>query len=295
MPKSRALGRGLDALLGGPSDPSSAFSMRNDRLATLRLSLLQPGRYQPRTNMHDEAILELADSIRAQGLIQPILVRPVGGDRYEIIAGERRWRAAQHAGLEEVPVVVRHVNDEAALAMALVENIQREDLNAIEEATGLQRLIDEFGMTHQQAATAVGRSRAAVSNLLRLLELPQQIKDLLARGDLDMGHGRALLALPAEQQLPIALAATENSWSVRDVERRVAGLLKDRSEPRPEPNKSDTDVSRLETELSDLLNTRVEITHGKRANTGRLLISYESLDQLDGILIRLKALQHCGN
>jgi ParB family chromosome partitioning protein len=245
--------------------------------------------------MHDEAILELAESIRAQGLIQPILVRPVGGDRYEIIAGERRWRAAQHAGLEEVPVVVRQVNDEAALAMALVENIQREDLNAIEEATGLQRLIDEFGMTHQQAATAVGRSRAAVSNLLRLLDLPPQIRDLLARGALDMGHGRALLALPAEQQLPIALAAAENSWSVRDVERRVAGLLKERSKPQPEPHTSDTDVSRLETELSDLLNTRVEITHGKRANTGRLLISYGSLGQLDEILFRLKALQHRGN
>lgn len=287
MAKSRGLGRGLDALLAGDEPTPEAHAMR-DRLTTLRVAALQPGKYQPRSSMDEQAIADLADSIRAQGVIQPILVRPIGPDRYEIIAGERRWRAARKAGLDEVPVVIRDVADEAALAMALIENIQREDLNAIEEATGLQRLIREFGMTHQAVADAVGRSRAAVSNLLRLLDLPGAVRDMLSSGVLDMGHARALLALPTGEQLATAHRAAQQGWSVRDVERYVARLLA-QTEPAAAPTRSkDRDVLRLETDLSDRLGTRVEISSGKRTGSGRMIISYDSLEQLDGIIERLR-------
>ncbi len=287
MAKPRGLGRGLDALLAGDSAPAPATA--TERLATLSVSALQPGKYQPRTNMHEEAIAELADSIRVQGVIQPILVRPVAPERYEIIAGERRWRAAQKAGLTEVPVVVRDVRDEAALAMALIENIQREDLNAIEEAAGIRRLIDEFGMTHQAAAEAVGRSRTAVSNLLRLLDLPSSVREHVARGTLDMGHVRALLPLPTEQQLAVAHDAVQNRWSVREVERRVGVLLKGgAAKATKSATARDRDVARLEEELSDRLGTRVEIVTGRRQGSGRVVIQYGSLDQLDALLGRLK-------
>ncbi len=287
MAKPRGLGRGLDALLAG--DSVSAPANASERLGTLGVSALQPGKYQPRTNMHEEAIAELADSIRAQGVIQPILVRPVGPDRYEIIAGERRWRAAQKAGLTEVPVVVREVRDEAALAMALIENIQREDLNAIEEAAGIRRLIDEFGMTHQAAAEAVGRSRTAVSNLLRLLDLPSSVREHVSRGTLDMGHVRALLPLPTEQQLAVAHDAVQQQWSVREVERRVGVLLKGgAAKATKSATARDRDVARLEEELSDRLGTRVEIVSGRRQGSGRVVIQYGSLDQLDALLGRLK-------
>jgi ParB family chromosome partitioning protein len=287
MAKPRGLGRGLDALLAG--DSVSAPATASERLGTLSVSALQPGKYQPRTNMHEEAIAELADSIRAQGVIQPILVRPVGPDRYEIIAGERRWRAAQKAGLTEVPVVVREVRDEAALAMALIENIQREDLNAIEEAAGIRRLIDEFGMTHQAAAESVGRSRTAVSNLLRLLDLPASVREHVSRGTLDMGHVRALLPLPTEQQLAVAHDAVQQQWSVREVERRVGVLLKGGAAKAAKPGAArDRDVARLEEELSDRLGTRVEIVSGRRQGSGRVVIQYGSLDQLDALLGRLK-------
>jgi ParB family chromosome partitioning protein len=287
MAKSRGLGRGLDALLAG-NDPSPEPTTARDRLTTLRLTTLQPGKYQPRSNMHEEAILELADSIRAQGVIQPILVRPVGQDRYEIIAGERRWRAAQKAGLEEVPVVIRDVADEAALAMALIENIQREDLNAIEEATGLNRLIREFGMTHQMVADAVGRSRAAVSNLLRLLDLPAAVREMLASGALNMGHARAVLGLSADAQLAVAHRASREGWSVRDVERHVARILSGSESAAPRTHPKDRDIVRLETDLSDRLGTRVEISFGKRAGSGRVIISYSSLEELDGLIERFR-------
>jgi ParB family chromosome partitioning protein len=287
MAKSRGLGRGLDALLAG-DDLRPEGHAAQDRLTALRVASLQPGKYQPRSSMDEEAITDLAASIRAQGVIQPILVRPIASDRYEIIAGERRWRAAQKAGLDEVPVVIREVNDDAALAMALIENIQREDLNAIEEATGLQRLIREFDMTHQAVADAVGRSRAAVSNLLRLLDLPGAVRDMIASGALHMGHARALLALPASDQLATAHHAAQQGWSVRDVERHVARLLSQDVSPPPPTRPKDRDVLRLETDLSDRLGTRVEITSGKRNGTGRMIISYESLEQLDGIIERFR-------
>lgn len=287
MAKSRGLGRGLDALLAG-NDPPSDTSMARERLTTLRLAALQPGKYQPRSNMHDEAIAELADSIRAQGVIQPILVRPIGPDRYEIIAGERRWRAAQKAGLEEVPVVVRDVADDVALSMALIENIQREDLNAIEEAAGLQRLIREFGMTHQAVADAVGKSRAAVSNLLRLLELPGTVRDMIGSGALDMGHARALLALPTAEQMAVAHRAAHEGWSVRDVERHVARRLAKADSSSTPAKPKDRDILRLETDLSDRLGTRVEISSGRRAGSGKMIISYDSLEQLDGLLERFR-------
>ena len=287
MAKSRGLGRGLDALLAGDDLPPEGHAAQ-DRLTALRVASLQPGKYQPRSSMDEQAIADLAASIRAQGVIQPILVRSIASDRYEIIAGERRWRAAQKAGLDEVPVVIREVGDDAALAMALIENIQREDLNAIEEATGLQRLIREFDMTHQAVAEAVGRSRAAVSNLLRLLDLPGAVRDMIASGALNMGHARALLPLAASEQLATAHRAAQQGWSVREVERHVARLLSQDAAPPPPTRPKDRDVLRLETDLSDRLGTRVEITSGKRNGTGRMIISYDSLEQLDGIIERFR-------
>jgi ParB family chromosome partitioning protein len=276
--KPKGLGRGLDALLGGEEAPKEA-------LATLPVSRIQPGRYQPRTRMDEQALAELAASIRTQGLMQPLLVRPVGGERYELIAGERRWRAAQIAGLSEVPALVRPVPDEAALAMALIENIQREDLNPIEEAAGIQRLVEEFRMTHEQAADAVGRSRTATTNLLRLLKLAKPVQEMLMQGKLDMGHARALLALEGARQIEAAHAVAANSLSVRDAEALVQRLS--RATPPPRRKKADRDLARLEDELAERLGTTVEIRAGKKG-TGKLLVHYSSLDHLDELLKKLR-------
>ncbi len=279
-PKMKGLGRGLDALLAGNNTPES------HRQETLLVGALQPGKYQPRTRMDPGSLEELAASIKAQGLIQPISVRPVGAARYEIIAGERRWRAAQIAGLDEVPVLIRDIPDDAALAMSLIENIQREDLNPLEEAAGIQRLIDEFGMTHQQAADAVGRSRPAASNLLRLLNLAKPAQDMLMAGDIEMGHARALLPLQKIDQGRFAAAIVEKGYSVRETERLVAHELN------PPTTKSsatakDRDLARLEDELSDSLGATVKIVaNGK--GVGSVTIRFSSLDQLDGILGRIK-------
>ena len=297
--KKRGLGRGLEALLGTGNKgaaPSAADSAgAGDGLHSLPIDRLQPGRYQPRTGMDPEKLAELAESIKAQGLIQPIVVREIGRDgdgaRYEIIAGERRWRAATQAGLAEVPVVLREVDDRAVIAMALIENIQREDLNPLEEAQALSRLIEEFNLTHQQAAEAVGRSRAAVSNLLRLLELPDGIRQLLERRELEMGHARALLTLAPQAALALAREAVAEGWSVREVERRAQQLAKGQI-PARKPGKAaarkvDADVAALERELSETLSAKVAVQHG-RGGRGKLVISYHGLDALEGILERLR-------
>ncbi len=279
MVRPKGLGRGLDALL------AEAETREGERLLTLPVESLTPGKYQPRTRMDEAALAELAESIRVQGLMQPILARPVSGGQYEIIAGERRWRAARMAGLGEVPVLVREVSDAAALKMALIENIQREDLNPLEEAQGLQRLIQEFGMTHQAVAESVGRSRAAVSNLLRLLNLSQPVQAMLLAGRLEMGHARALLGLPAARQAEVAHEVLRRGLSVREVERLVQRLLK----PRPARTAAkDRDVMRLEETLSETLGTRVSI-RANRKGAGRLTIEFSDLDQLEGILDRLRA------
>lgn len=286
--KKRGLGRGLDVLLGRDEDAGDAPS-RGESLSSLPIEQLHPGRYQPRTGMDPEKLAELADSIRAQGLIQPIVVRRLGSNQYEIIAGERRWRAAQMASLREVPVVLREVDDRAVIAMALIENIQREDLNPLEESQALKRLIDEFGLTHQQAAEAVGRSRAAVSNLLRLLELPAAIRKLLEAHQLEMGHARALLTLPEAQALALAQAAAAEGLSVREVERRAQALTKGAgapAKPAAEPRR-DADIETLERELSELLSTPVAVQHG-RGGKGKLVIAYHSLDELEGVLERIR-------
>ncbi len=286
MAKKPALGRGLSSLIGDlkASDTVEA----GERLATLPIEKLQPGKYQPRSHMDAERLAELADSIRAQGLIQPIIVRAIGGGRHEIIAGERRWRAAQLAALREVPVVVREIGDNAALAMALIENIQREDLNPLEEAVALQRLIDEFDLTHQQAAEAVGRSRASVSNLLRLLELPEAIRALVERRELEMGHARALLTLPVQQALALAQQAAAEGWSVRETERRVQTLQKGGGAPaKPPSRKPDADILALERELSESIGAKVEV-QSRRGGRGKLVINYHSHDELDGILERIR-------
>jgi len=283
MAKMKGLGRGLDALLGS-EEPAAARSA-GDQQAELKVDLLQPGKYQPRTRMDEAALKELADSIRMQGVMQPILVRPVGGGRYEIIAGERRWRAARMAGLSDVPALVREVPDNAALAMALIENIQREDLNPLEEANGIQRLVTEFNITHDKAAEMVGRSRSAVSNLLRLLALSEPVRDLLHQGKLDMGHARALLALTGMQQIDTARLIAARGMSVRETEKLVGRLL--RGTPAKKPRKtSDRDVLRLQEELAQKLGTKVEIKAGSKGR-GSVVIQYSNLDQLDAILARL--------
>jgi len=280
MVKVKGLGRGLDALLA-PDEPASS-----DRLTELPLASLRPGRYQPRTQMSPDAIADLADSIKAQGVIQPILARPVQDGQFEIIAGERRWRAAKLAGLESVPVLVRDVRDELALAMALIENIQREDLNPIEEAQGVQRLVAEFGMTHEAAAAAVGRSRSGVTNLLRLLGLAKPVQDLILHGKLDMGHGRALLPLPAAKQIELAHVIAAKGHSVRQAEHLVRAAL---NAPRPAAAKRrDRDVENLETELSEQLGTRVTIEPRGGKGAGRLSIDYANLDQLDALVAKLR-------
>jgi ParB family chromosome partitioning protein len=283
MKKVRGLGRGLDALLGG--EPAAAPS---GAPTSLPLAKLRAGRYQPRTKMNAEALAELADSIKAQGVMQPILVRPVGADQYEIIAGERRFRAAQMAGLDEVPVLVKDVPDEAALAMALIENIQREDLNPLEEAQGVQRLIREFDFTHEQAAQAIGRSRSATSNLLRLLNLAAPVQEMLMGGQLDMGHARALLAVDAATQVRLGHQIVVKGLSVREAEALVARAQQGERKGRTAKSASRSrDIERLEEELADALGAAVRL-HADAKGKGRIEIRFSSLDQLDGIVERLK-------
>ncbi|CAB3778831.1 ParB/RepB/Spo0J family partition protein [Pararobbsia alpina] len=287
--KKKGLGRGLEALLGGSADITEA--VRQDGVpTTLPLSRLQAGKYQPRTRMDEGALQELAASIRAQGLMQPILVRGVSDEKFEIIAGERRFRAARIAGLSEVPVLVKDVSDQAAAAMALIENIQREDLNPLEEAQGIQRLLDDFSFTHEQAAEAVGRSRSAVSNLLRLLNLAAPVQTMLLAGDLDMGHARALLAVDAASQITLANQVVNKRMSVRDAEKLVAVALKpgpNSARRNKSPAANDRDVARLEEELSDLLASAVKIKMGRRGG-GQVMIDFGDLDSLEGILGRLR-------
>ena len=278
-PKQKGLGRGLDALLAANNTPEV------QRQEMLSVGVLQPGKYQPRTRMDPGSLEELAASIKAQGLIQPISVRPVSSGRYEIIAGERRWRAAQIAGLPEVPVLIRDIPDDAALAMSLIENIQREDLNPLEEAAGIQRLIDEFQMTHQQAADAVGRSRSAASNLLRLLQLAKPAQDMLMAGDIEMGHARALLPLSKSEQGRMAALIVDKGSSVRETERLAARELNPPVK-KGQDKKPDRDLQRLEEELSDRLGATVKIS-ANRKGSGSLSIRFGSLDQLDGLLARL--------
>jgi ParB family chromosome partitioning protein len=284
MAKMKGLGRGLESLLG--RDEPSAPAPAPDRQSELKVEQLQSGKYQPRSFMDDSALNELASSIKAQGIMQPILVRPVPGGKFEIIAGERRWRAAKLAGLASVPVLVREVADNAALAMALIENIQREDLNPLEQAVGIQRLVNEFGATHDQAADMVGRSRSAVTNLLRLLGLAVPVRDLMQQGKLDMGHGRALLALAGMQQLEAARTVISKSLSVRETEKLVGQLLRG-SERNPAKKAVDRDVLRLEEELAQKLGTKVQIKATTKGR-GSLHIQYTSLLQLDAILAKLK-------
>ena len=279
MIRQKGLGRGLDALLGADE------SERRDALATLPVGAIRPGKYQPRTKMDETALAELAASIRTQGLMQPLLVRPLGRDAYELIAGERRWRAAQMAGLAEVPALVREVPDEAALAMSLIENIQREDLNPLEEATGLQRLVGEFRMTHEQAADAVGRSRSATTNLLRLLKLAKPVQQMLLQGTLEMGHARALLALDAARQIEAANRIGARGLSVRETEALVARLARGQRVRRRLG--TDRDLIRMQEELSERLGTTVEIRAGRKGR-GRLVLHYSGLDHLEQLLKRLR-------
>jgi len=284
MIRHKGLGRGLDALLSAGDETAPAGALQ-----TIAIDRLQPGKYQPRTKMDETALNELADSIREQGLMQPILVRAVGNARFEIIAGERRWRAAQKAGLKEVPALVKNVPDNAALALALIENIQREDLNPLEEAQGIARLIEEFGLTHEAAAKAVGRSRSAVSNLLRLTQLAKPVQDYLMQGALEMGHARAMLALPAPQQSMTATRVVNSHLSVRETERLVFTLLNPakRAARRAGRPAADADTARLATDLAEALGASVKIEPGRKG-AGRLVIDYASLDQLDGIVGRIK-------
>jgi len=287
--KKRGLGRGLDALLGGANVTAmqeQAVQADTRELQHLPLDLIQRGKYQPRRDIDPVTLEELAQSIRAQGVMQPIVVRSVGGGRYEIIAGERRWRASQQAGLDRIPAMVRDISDEAAIAMALIENIQREDLNPVEEAVALQRLQQEFQLTQQQVADAVGKSRVTISNLLRLIALPEEIKRLLSHGDLEMGHARALLGLPAEQQVEGARHVVARGLTVRQTEALVRQWLNDKQTPKTEP-KSDPDIQRLEQRLAERLGSPVQIKHGQKGK-GQLVIRYNSLDELQGVLAHIR-------
>ena len=292
--KPKGLGLGLEALLG--PKVAEASSADASRPTTLKLSQLTAGRYQPRTRMDEGSLYELAESIKSQGIMQPILVRPVGASGYEIIAGERRFRAARLAGLDEVPVLVKDVPDEAAAAMSLIENIQREDLNPLEEAQGLQRLIKEFGLTHEQAAQAVGRSRSATSNLLRLLNLAEPVQTMLMAGDLDMGHARALLALDRATQITAANQITARKMSVREAESLVKKLSAEFTLTSTKPKKEKSrDMKRVEEELSDLLTAEVEVRVKKRVKRagrleemGEISIQFGSLDELNGLIDKLQ-------
>jgi ParB family chromosome partitioning protein len=289
--KLKGLGRGLEALLGGDSDivasaPAGAPS-------ALPIAQLQAGKYQPRTRMDEGALNELAASIKSQGVMQPVLVRPLGNEglsRYEIIAGERRFRAAQLAGLEEIPVLVREVDDQAAAAMALIENIQREDLNPLEEAQGIARLISDFNFTHEQAASAVGRSRSAVSNLLRLVNLAEPVQTMLMAGDIDMGHARALLAVDGASQITLANQVIAKRLSVRETEKLVARTIEEQANPKAPARQKEKsgDIVRLEEELSDKLATPVAFKMGAKGG-GQMIIDFADLDILDGVLARLRA------
>lgn len=282
MVKLKGLGRGLDSLLAG--DMGSVGEA--DSLRMLKLEQLQPGKYQPRTHMDQASLATLAESIKAQGIMQPILVRQLANERYEIIAGERRWRASKLAGLQEVPVLVRDIPDESALAMALIENIQRENLNPLEEAQGIKRLIDEFAMTHQVAAEAVGRSRTAVTNLLRLLNLATPVQAMLMHGEIDMGHSRALLGLEGARQIMAAEQVASKKLSVREAEQLVKRLSATSKSPPAKP-KQDKDVLRLQESLAESLGASVQIQAGK-SGAGALIIRYANLDQLDDIINRLQ-------
>ena len=313
--KKRGLGRGLDALLGGSnkglatatldkpesssgddevttisSSDSSANGTVNQTTGDLRelpIDLLQPGKYQPRDDMHQDSLQDLANSIKAQGVLQPIVVRGIGEGRYEIIAGERRWRAAQLAELHQVPAVIRDVPDEAAIAMALIENIQRENLNPIEEASALERLIEEFELTHQQAADAVGRSRAAVSNLLRLLSLNPDVRKLLENGDLEMGHARALLTLSGDAQSKAARDVAARGLSVRETEQLVNRSKDSSAKAKPKVAEMDPNIQRLQNELAEKLGAPVAVQHASTGK-GKVVINYSTLDELDGILAHIK-------
>jgi len=285
--KKRGLGRGLDALLGGDGEGTPSVLAQEGELRTLPIQQIQPGKYQPRRHWNDEALDELAASIKAQGLIQPVVVREIGKHRYELIAGERRWRAAQRAQLGEIPALIKQVAEQAVPAMALIENIQRQDLTPLEEADALKRLIEDFELTHQQAADAVGRSRAAVSNLLRLTELPEAIKKLLDDGKLEMGHARCLLTLEESIAVPLARQAVTLGWSVRELEEaarraQTAPKGKARHAPARDPN-----ISALERELGERFAPRVELAQGK-GGRGKLVIHYHSNDELDGILGKIR-------
>lgn len=296
--KKRGLSRGLDALISNARPPEQAVSVNGDEgvdatgaprdgdLRRLPVELLERGRYQPRRDMSPEALQELSESIKAQGVMQPIVVRPLGGERYEIIAGERRWRAAQMAGLETIPAVVREVPDEAAIAMALIENIQREDLNPMEEALALARLKDEFELTHQQVADAVGKSRVMVTNLLRLISLEPDVKKLLEHGDLEMGHARALLALSGNDQIEAARTVVARGLSVRQTEALVRDYAKPKK-PAKEAVREDPNIRQLVTELSERIGAPVQLRQEK-GGKGKLVISYNSYDELDGILAHIK-------
>jgi len=278
--KKRGLGRGLNALLG---EVTPTEKEKTQDLQTLPIEFLQRGKYQPRKDMNPEALQELADSIKAQGIIQPIVVRLIAGERYEIIAGERRWRAAQLAALQEIPVVIKDIDDRAAMAVALIENIQREDLNVLEESEALKRLVDEFDMTHQQAADAVGKSRAMISNLLRLLDLPNEVKILLGKGLIEMGHARALLTLEQDKQIEIANAIVKQGLSVRATEK----LVKNASlETKGEAEQQDSDTLRLQDQLTEKTGARVIINHQK-SGKGKLVFNYTSLEELEGIIARI--------
>ncbi|GGC94372.1 ParB/RepB/Spo0J family partition protein [Halopseudomonas salina] len=283
--KKRGLGRGLDALLGQPGNTGQEAESKEQQLKDLPVDLIQRGKYQPRRDMDPQALEELANSIRVQGVMQPIVVRPIADGRYEIIAGERRWRATQQAGLDTIPAVIRDVPDEAAIAMALIENIQREDLNPIEEGIALQRLQQEFELTQQQVADAVGKSRVTITNLLRLMSLPDEVKLLLERGDLEMGHARALLGLPAEQQTQAARQVVAKGLTVRQTEALVRQWLNPRREPGD--TRVNPDIERLEQDLAERIGASVSIQHGAKGK-GKLVISYGSLDELDGVLMHIK-------
>ena len=283
MNKKARLGKGLDALLGGV-DQIAAQS--DGELRYLPVATIRPGRYQPRTNMDETALTELADSIRTHGVVQPIVVRETPAGDYELIAGERRWRAAQMAGLDVIPSVVRRVADEIALAVGLIENIQRENLNPVEEANGLRRLLDEFGLTHQQVADSIGRSRAAVSNLLRLLNLDPAVRVHLENGRLEAGHARAILSLPREQQLAAADTVIQQRFSVRQTEQLVRRYLSGKRKEKRKTAPKDADLRQLEEELSQQLAASVSLE--QRGQGGRVIIEYNSLDELEGILERLR-------
>lgn len=300
--KRKGLGKGLDALLSAglgvtapapdmpitPSEADQKIEYKDGKLAHLPVELIQRGKYQPRRDMHPEALEELAESIKVQGVMQPIVVRGIGEGRYEIIAGERRWRATQLAGLDKIPAVIRDVPDEAAIAMALIENIQRENLNPIEEAMALKRLQDEFELTHAEVAQAVGKSRTTITNLLRLIALNEEVKTLLEHGDLEMGHARALLTLEPQQQKEIARQIVARGLSVRQTEALVRQYQENLNQEKIKPEvRVSADIRRLQDQLSETLGAGVEIQHGAKGK-GKLVINYNSLDELDGILNHIK-------